>query len=436
MMRRRFIGALGIAAVTLALSARALKWIAVLAFVVIALFSAPVEAQTGEPIKIGYSMALTGGLGRNGKPALLAQKIWEEDINAKGGLLGRPVKLIYYDDHTNPAAVPGIYTRLLDVDKVDLIIGNYGTSMLVAAMPIAMQRKKVFIGLIGTAVNREFNYPNYFSMIPTGPDPKPSYTKGFFELAVRQNPKPQTVAIVAADTGHGLYACEGARENAKAARLTIVYDRRYPEATTDLVPVARAIAETNPDLVIVCSYPPDSVGIVRAINEIDFKPKMIGGAMVGLQNTAIKTQLGPLLNGWTNFDFWQPVPKMQFAGVNELMKKYQVRASVEGVDALGNYMAPWSYAQLQVLQQAIVATESLDDAKLGNYIHSNTFKTVVGDVRFGANGELARSRILQVQFQNIKSNDLAQFKDISTQVVVWPAQYESGNFIYPYEKAK
>jgi branched-chain amino acid transport system substrate-binding protein len=410
--------------------------IAVLALVAGALFAAPAAAQTGEPIKIGYSMALTGGLAPNGKSALLAQKIWEEDTNAKGGLLGRPVKLIHYDDQTNPATVPGIYTKLLDIDKVELIIGGYGTHMLVPAMPIAMQRKKVFIGLLGTAVNSAFNYPNYFGMIPSGPDPKLSYTKGFFDLAMRQNPKPQTVAIVAADAEFGLYASEGARENVKAAGLTVVYDRRYPAATTDLAPAVRAIAATNPDLVIVCSYPPDSVGMVRAVNEIGFKPKMIGGAMVGLQSTAIKTELGPLLNGWTNYDYWLPIPKMQFAGVDELMKKYQARASVEGVDALGYYMVPWSYAQLQVLQQAIVATDSLDDAKLGDYIRTNTFKTVVGDVRFGANGELAQSRILQVQFQNIKSNGLAEFKDISTQVVVAPAEYESGNLIYPYEKAK
>ena len=410
--------------------------ITVLALVAGASFTASAAAQTGEPIKIGYSMALTGGLAPNGKSALLAQKIWEEDTNAGGGLLGRPVKLIYYDDQTNPATVPGIYTKLLDIDKVELIIGGYGTNMLAPAMPIAMQRKKVFIGLLGNAVNSAFNYLNYFSMIPTGPDPKPSFTKGFFDLAVRQNPKPQTVAIVAADADFGLYASEGARENIKAAGLTVVYDRRYPAATTDLAPVVRAIAATNPDLVIVCSYPPDSVGMVRAVNEIGFKPKMIGGAMVGLQSTAIKTQLGPLLNGWTNYDFWLPVPKMQIAGVDELMKKYQARASVEGVDALGYYMVPWSYAQLQVLQQAVVATESLDDAKLGDYIRTNTFKTVLGDVRFGANGELAQSRVLQVQFQNIKSNDLAQFKDISTQVVVAPAEYELGNLIYPYEKAK
>jgi hypothetical protein len=95
-------------------------------------------------------------------------------------------------------------------------------------------------------VNSTFNYPNYFSMIPTGPDPKSSVTKGFLDLAVRQNPKPQTIAIVAADAEFALNVSEGARENVKAAGLTVVYDRRYPSTTTDLAPVVRAIAETNP----------------------------------------------------------------------------------------------------------------------------------------------------------------------------------------------
>src|SRR5260370_20653266 len=273
-------------------------------------------------------------------------------------------------------------------------------------------------------------------MAPMGPEQKASFTKGFLDVAVRQNPKPQTVAIEAAAAESGLNVSEGARENVKAAGLSVVYDRRYPSATTDLVRVVRAFAETNPDLVIVCAYPPDSVAMVRAVNEVGFKPKMIGGAMVGLQSTAIKARLGPLPNGWPNYDAWLPVPKMLFAGVDELMKKYQTRAAVEGIDALGYYMAPWTYAQLQVLQQAIVATESLDDAKLGDYIRANTFKTVLGDVRFGSNGELAQPRVLQVQFRNVKTNDLAQFKAISTQVVVAPAEYESGNLIYPYEKAK
>ena len=400
------------------------------------LLAAPASAQSREPIKIGYSMALTGGLAPNGKSALLAQKTWEEEVNAKGGLLGRPVKLVYYDDKSSPAEVPAIYTKLLDVDKVDLIIGAYATAQLAPAMPIVIQRKKTFIGLLGLAVNSEFDYPNYFAMIPSGPDAKPAFTKGFFDVAMAQAPKPQSVAIVAADQEFSRNAADGARENAKKAGLKIVYDKTYPPSTADYAPIVRAVQASNPDLVVICSYPPDSVGMVRAVNEIGFKPKMIGGGMVGLQATVIKTQLGSLLNGFVNYDFWLPVPKMNFPGVSDLIKRYQARAGGEGVDPLGYYMAPWGYAQLQVLQQAVEGTRSMDDAKLGDYIRAHTFKTVVGDVKFGPKGEWAQSRVLQVQYQNVKGNDVGQFKDASTQVVISPAEYELGKVIYPYEKAK
>jgi branched-chain amino acid transport system substrate-binding protein len=403
---------------------------------VVALSADGAAAQSGEPIKIGFSMAMTGGLAANGKSALLAQKIWEDDVNAKGGLLGRPVKLIYYDDQSNPATVPGIYTKLLDIDKVDLVIGPYATAQIAPAMPIVIQRNKLFIGLLGLAVNTEFNYQNYFAMIPSGPDPKPSFTKGFFDTAMAQTPKPTTVAIVAADQEFSRNASDGARENAKKAGLKIVYDKSYPPSTTDFAPIVRAIAATNPDLLVLCSYPPDSVGLVRSINEIGFKPKMVGGAMVGPQATALKTQLGPALNGFVNYDFWLPVPKMIFPGVEELIKKYQARAPAEGVDLLGYYMAPWGYAQLQVLAQAIEATKSIEDKKLADYIRANGFKTVLGDVRFGKNGEWAESRVLQVQFHDIKGNDVEQFRTMGTQTLLTPEAYNSGNVIFPFEKAK
>ena len=393
-------------------------------------------AQSGEPIKIGFSMAMTGGLAANGKSALLAQKIWEEDINAKGGLLGRPVKLIYYDDQSNPATVPGIYTKLLDIDKVDLLIGPYATAQIAPAMPIVIQRNKLFIGLLGLAVNTEFNYPNYFAMIPSGPDPKPAFTKGFFDTAMAQNPKPKTVAIVAADAEFSKNASDGARENAKKAGLKIVYDKSYPPSTTDFSPIVRAIQAANPDVVVICSYPLDSVGMVLAVNEAKFMPKMIGGGMVGLQSTVFKTKLGPALNGFVNYDFWLPVAKLNFPGVDALIKKYQARAPAEGVDALGYYMAPWGYAQLQVMAQAIEATKSIDDKKLADYIRANTFKTVLGDVKFGKGGEWAQSRVLQVQFHDIKGNDVEQFRTMGTQTVLTPAEYNSGSVIYPYEKAK
>src|SRR5262245_26891252 len=99
-------------------------------------------AQTGEPIKIGFSVSLTGGLASSGKAHLMSKQIWAEELNAKGGLLGRPVKLVYYDDQTNAATVPGIYAKLIDVDKVDLLMGH-ATNLIVAAMPLIIERKKL-----------------------------------------------------------------------------------------------------------------------------------------------------------------------------------------------------------------------------------------------------------------------------------------------------
>jgi branched-chain amino acid transport system substrate-binding protein len=158
-------------------------------------------AQSGAPIKIGYSMSLTGGLAPNGKSALLAQRIWEEDTNAKGGMLGRPVKLVYYDDKSSPSEIPAIYSKLLDIDKVDLVIGAYGTALTAPAMPIVIQRKKTFIGLLALAVNSQFKYPNYFVMIPSGPDAKPAFTKGFFDGG---QPRPRGRLLIPARLGrHG-----------------------------------------------------------------------------------------------------------------------------------------------------------------------------------------------------------------------------------------
>jgi len=255
-------------------------------------------------------------------------------------------------------------------------------------------------------------------------------------VAAAQNPKPQSLAIAWADAEFAHNCRDGALANNKGPGFKVVYDRNYPPATTEFAPIVRAIQASNADLVVVCSYPLDSVGIVRAANEIGLRPKMFGGGMVGLQATVFKTQLGPLLNGIVNYDFWLPVPKMDFPGVAELINKYQARDGAEGVDPLGYYMAPWAYAQYQVLGQAIEATKSLDDQKLGDYIRKTTFKTVGGDISFGPNGEWAQPRVLQVQYQGIKGNDIGQFKDISTQVVVAPDEYKSGNLIYPYEKAK
>jgi branched-chain amino acid transport system substrate-binding protein len=392
---------------------------------------APVYAQT--PITIGFGMALTGGLAPNGKAALLAMQIWESDINAKGGLLGRPVKLIYYDDQSNPATIPGLYTKLLDVDKVDVAVSGYGTNMIAPAMPIMIQHNRTFLSLFGLAVNTEFQYPKYFSFTPTGgPEPKQSFAEGFFATAMAQNPKPQTLAMVGADAEFPHNAMDGARVLAKQAGLKVVYDKTYPPSTSDYTPIVRAIQATNPDLVLVCSYPPDSVGIVRAAHEVGLKAKLFGGGMVGLQSTAIKVQLGPLLNGIVDYDYWLPWSKLASDESKEFLKKYQAQAASAGVDPLGYYLPPFAFGYMQVLQQAVEGTKSLDQDKLADFLRTHTFKTIVGDVKFGPNGEWAAPRVNEVQFQTVKANDVEQFKDPKTEVILWPLSLKTGDLVYPY----
>src|SRR5262245_47628235 len=214
--------------------------------------------QAAGPIKIGFGMALTGGLAGSGKAALLAMQIWAEDVNKKGGLLGRRVELVYYDDQTTPATVPGIYTKLLDVDKVDLVVSGYGTNLIAPAMPIVMDRKLTFMGLFGLANNEKYQYPRYFQISPGGPKAAQSFSDGFFELAAKQNPRPKTVALVGADAEFPHNALAGARENLKKYGWQVVYDKTYPPSTVDYTPIVRAIKATNPDIVFVASYPPDS----------------------------------------------------------------------------------------------------------------------------------------------------------------------------------
>jgi branched-chain amino acid transport system substrate-binding protein len=394
-------------------------------------------ARAVEPIRIGFGMGLTGGLAASGKAALLAMKIWEDETNAEGGLLGRPVKLVYYDDQSNPATVPGIFTKLLDVDKVDLVCGDYGTNLLAPAMPVVIAHNMTFFALFGLDVNREFHYPKYFAMQPAGGgDPPVAFSQGFFEVAAAQDPKPKTVAIIAGDAEFPRNAADGARKNAKTAGLQIVYDKTYPPTTTDFTPIVRAIDATTPDVVFSASYPPDAVGMVRTVNEIGLKAKLFGGGLVGLQYASIKQQLGPQLNGIVNYDFWEPAKTLQFPGVDQFLKKYQAKAPSEGVDPLGYYLPPFAYANLQVLGQAVDATKSLDQDKLADYLRRSTFKTIVGDIKFGANGEWEEARVLQVQFHDVKGGDLDQWKTADTQAIVWPAKYATGKTVYPYADAK
>jgi branched-chain amino acid transport system substrate-binding protein len=404
------------------------------ALAALSLVAAPAVAQ--QPLRIGFGMSLTGPLAGNGKAALIAMQIWQEDVNAKGGILGRKVEFVYYDDQTNPSTVPSIYSKLLDVDKVDLVVSGYGTNVIAPAMPIMMQRNMTFMGLFGLNVNSKFDYDRYFQIMPSGPDPAIGWTQGYFDTAMGLDPKPQTVALVGADAEYPGLALDGARAQVKRTGLKIVYDKSYPPNTVDFSPIIRAIQATNPDLVYVASYPPDSAGMIRAANEVGLKTRMFGGGMVGPQFAALKTQLGPLLNGIVNYESYAPDVADKFPSIDQFLVKYQARAAKEGVDVLGFYLPPFAYAMMEVLEQSIKAVGSLDQAKLADHMHKTEFNTYVGKVRFGKNGEWAQPRMLAVQYHGITGNDLDQWRKPGHVTVLTPAPYKTGNVMTPYQDSR
>jgi branched-chain amino acid transport system substrate-binding protein len=391
------------------------------------------QAQAADPIKIGFSASLSGALASSGKANLLAQQIWAEEINAKGGLLGRPVQLVFYDDQTNASIIPGIYAKMIDIDKVDLLMGA-ATNLIVAAMPLIMQRHKMVMVLVALGSNDEFKYPRYFQTAAWGPDAKGVIGNAFFEVAKTISPRPKTVAIVGADAEFSNNVMIGARAIAKKEGFNIVYDRTYPPATVDYTPIVRSIQATNPDLVFVASYPLDSVGMVRAATELGLKTQLFGGGMVGMQYAVFMRQLGDKLNRVVNYHLYVPSPKMKFPGIEEFLKTYQARAPQQGTDPLGFYQPPFAYAAMQVLEQAVKATGSLDDGKLADYIHKSAFNTIVGEVRFDEKGEWAKPRLLMVQFQNVQSGNLDQYMTSGKQVILYPPEYKDGELQQPFAK--
>ena len=406
------------------------------AFALTTAFAPAVQAQNKDPIKIGFGMALTGALAGGGKQSLVAMQIWADDINAKGGLLGRPVELVFYDDQTNPKNVPGIYSKLLDVDKVDFVVSGYGTNLIAPAMPVVIDRDIVFMGLFGMNNNGKWKYDKYFQILPAGPEPAVGFSHYWFE-AIKAF-KPKTIALVAADAEFARNLKEGAIINAKKLGLEIVYNQNYPPKTADFTPIVRAVNAKNPDIFYIASYPNGSAGLVRAIAEVGTKAKAVGGGMVGIQYSGLMSGLGPNLNGFLNYDFYVPEPTMNiYPGSSELIARYQKKVKDEGLktDELGYYLVPWSYAYLDVLGKAVNAVGKIDHEAIAEYLHKTEFNTVVGKVKFGENGEWTETRTITVQYQNIKNNDLDQFARPGTRKIMFPPDITTGK-VQPFNSLR
>ncbi|MFC7542230.1 ABC transporter substrate-binding protein [Siccirubricoccus deserti] len=274
--------------------------------------------------------------------------------------------------------MPGIYTKLLDVDRVDIVTSPYATAMIAPAMPVVMQRNVTFLTIFGAGVNEAFKYDRHFNMNVVGDNMKETYAKGFLDIAARLPTPARSIAILAVDNEFAQKAAESTRFLSRQRGLRIVYDRSYPPSTVDFTPTIRAVQAARPDVVFIASYPPDSSGILRAASELRFTPQIFGGGMVGPQLAAFQAQFGPILNNLVNWDVYSPEPTMNFPGVAAFQEKYRELAVKEQTDLLGNYIPPYAYGQMQVLEQTLTRIGKIDQTAMAADMHASEFDTIVG----------------------------------------------------------
>ncbi len=387
------------------------------------------------PIRIGMSMPQTGGLAGGGKASLLGIEIWRDDVNAKGGLLGgRKIELVVYDDKSSASETPAIYSKLIDVDKVDLLFAPYATVPTAPIMPMVKQRGLLLMGNFSFQVNSKVGHDMWFNNAPWGP--ADSWASSFLDIGQKAGGK--SMALLAADQEFAQNLAKTAREVAAKRNLPIVFDQSYPPNTVEFSSIIRALKATKPDIVYVASYPPDSTGILRAVNEIGIgdSVKVFGGGMVGLQFGAVMENMGSLLNGVVNYNTWLPEKSMYFEGTKEFFDKYTKRAVEAKVDPLGYYLAPFGYASGQMIEQAINAVGSLDQKALAKYLRENTHKTIVGPIAFSADGERKETAVLQAQFRGVVDKNIEQFRSSGKQVILFPENLKSGELIAPFEAAR
>ncbi|MGC9187045.1 MAG: amino acid ABC transporter substrate-binding protein [Fervidicoccaceae archaeon] len=369
------------------------------------------ETQTqGSPILVGAAVSLTGSNGRTGEWYKLGYELWVNDVNKKGGLLNRPVKLILYDDQSDPTTSQNLYEKLITVDKVDLLLGPYASSIVYAVSSVAEKYKMVMVEGGGNSLSifsRGYNYT-----FLTLPGLAENITKGLFDFiaSLPSDQKPKTIAIINAQDLFPRSVANGAMDYAKSLNLTVILREEYPANTQDLTPLLTKVKNANPDVLIGGTYFPDSVLIVRTLKQLNWRPKIvfltIGPAMPEFWQT-----LGADAQGIMGESWWEPTAPWN--GVKEFVQEFN-----QTYGKMPDYHAACAYAAGQVLEQAVKAVGSLDQNKIAEYIRTHTINTIVGPLKFTPQGYPTLGPLL-IQWQN------------GERVIIMPKNAATGTAIYP-----
>jgi ABC-type branched-subunit amino acid transport system substrate-binding protein len=369
------------------------------------------QTPTGAPIRVGSTLALTGPLSATAQIHKLAGDIYIEQVNKRGGWLGRPVVWEVKDDQSKPDLARTLYEQLVTADKVDLLMGPYATGAILSAIGVAQRYNKVLVqhtlGIPSLA-----KYDMTFPAWSIGSEPQTTVPNTVFDALAAGPKPPKTVAVVTSKFPSIQFMSAGAREVLKKRGLTEVLFLEWDFGNRDFGPIANRIKDAKPDFVWVGAIGLEGNLLLDAMKKIDYAPP---------QHFYLYPAPGPLVslpeakNALSVTIFEDQPPFTSNTGAAEFVKLYRERATKAGLtDPSVETQAAASYTAWQILEAGVVATKSIDDKKIGDWLKANKVDTLQGKLRFNGTGNFGDDLMRVKQVQNGKW------------VVVWPKEVTSG----------
>jgi len=368
-------------------------------------------AQAGTPVRIGSTLALTGPLSATAQIHKLVGEIYVEQLNKRGGLLGRQVEWVVKDDQSKPDLARTLYEQLVTADKVDLLMGPYATGAILSAMGVAQRYNKVLVHHT-LGVPSLAKYELAFPAWSLGSEPQNTVTASVFDALAAGPKPPKTVAVVTSKFPSIAFMSAGAREMLKKRGLTEVLFLEWDFGNRDFGPIANRVKDAKPDFVWVGAIGLDGNLLLDAMKKIDYEPP---------QHFYMYPAPGPLValpeakNALSVTIFEDQQPFLSNPGGAEFVRLYRERATKAGLaDTSVETQAAASWTAWQILEAGVNATKSLDDQKIGAFLKANRVDTIQGKLRFDGLGNFGDDLMRIKQVQNGKW------------VVVWPKEMTAG----------
>ena len=348
---------------------------------------------SGEPLRVGSSLSLTGPFGPTAAIHKIVGDEFVKKINAEGGLLGRPVEWVLFDDESVPDKAAALYERLLTEEEVDLLIGPYGTGNITAAMNVAERYGYVFPHHTGS-LTYAYTYDKHFPTWYTGLHPNITTANLLFDaLETSENP-PKTIAFVVNQFPGSKFMAYGQEGTDEGGVVKIAQDRGYdvvlevefPLTINDWGPIAAQVRDADPDFIYLAGLGLNANGLIEALQAIDYQPR---GFFVLWPAAGPLLALGDAAEGVTSVTlFEEHEPFLSNPGADEMVTKFGAAAEEAGMGYTAvETQAAVSWATWQVLTTAVKETGSLDQDVLADWLHNNTVETVIGPVSFDASNQ-------------------------------------------------